>query len=74
MLQLADSGERERAGRLLEFLVHDDPGLRTCAHQALVRLLGEDPVGYRAFAPPAERRRLVAAWRRTLQEQEGAGL
>lgn len=66
MLQAARGGDLERAPRLVDFLAHEDAGVRACANHALIELYGSDPVGYRPYATISERKSAIFAWREEL--------
>lgn len=63
--------DRAQVPVLIELLDDDDESVRMAAGGALKDLTGHD-TGYRAFAPPAERRRQVQAWRAWWRGQGGA--
>jgi len=58
----AASGDVQLATEMLPHLESEDAGVRFCAYQALVSLLGDDPVGYRPYSSSQERKRAVARW------------
>ncbi len=56
------TGDRSSIPALIEMLDDDDESVRLSAGSALKAMTGHD-TGYRAYAPPEERRTQIARWR-----------
>ena len=71
LAQVGRTRDRRHVPELIALLDDEDPGVRMLAGGTLRDVTGHD-TGYRAHAPPEERRRQIEAWRAWWAAQGGA--
>jgi hypothetical protein len=65
----ARTGDQTAVPHIVEQLDSDDPGVRSLAISALIRITGESH-GYRDYDPPEARREAIERWRIAIESGE----
>ena len=71
-LEVGRTGNRKAVPYLVDRLTDSEPEVRFVAYLALRKITGET-LGYRYYAPAAERDKAVARWRDWLKARNGQG-